>query len=81
MPDLEDRVALVTGTAGGIGAAIESALAERGANVHGVDRDACDVADAAQVAALGDWLSALLRSEPEQLGLGLLRRLLGEATT
>jgi 3-oxoacyl-[acyl-carrier protein] reductase len=52
MPDLEGRVALVTGTAGGIGAAIESALAEHGANVHGVDRDTCDVAEAEKVAAL-----------------------------
>jgi 3-oxoacyl-[acyl-carrier protein] reductase len=52
MPDLEGRVALVTGTAGGIGAAIESALAEHGSTVNGVDRDTCDVADSEQVAAL-----------------------------
>jgi 3-oxoacyl-[acyl-carrier protein] reductase len=52
MSDLEGRVALVTGTAGGIGAAIESTLAEHGADVHGVDRDTCDVSDAEQVAAL-----------------------------
>jgi hypothetical protein len=30
-------------------------------------------------AALGDWLSALLRARPEQLTVGLLRRLVGEA--
>ncbi len=52
MPDLEGRVALVTGTAGGIGAAIKSALEENGANAHGVDRDTCDVADSQQVEAL-----------------------------
>ena len=52
MPDLEGRVGLVTGTAGGIGSAIVDALAEHGAAVHGVDRDTCDVADSEQVAAL-----------------------------
>jgi len=52
MPDLDGRVALVTGSAGGIGAAIVSALAEHGATVRGVDRDTCDVADPEQVAAL-----------------------------
>jgi len=52
MPDLSGRVALVTGTAGGIGAAIAKALAEHGATVHGVDRDTWDVSDPAQVAAL-----------------------------
>ena len=39
MPDLGGRVALVTGTAHGIGAAIAAALAASGATVHGVDRD------------------------------------------
>jgi 3-oxoacyl-[acyl-carrier protein] reductase len=52
--ELGGRVALVTGTAGGIGAAIAAALAAHGATVHGVDRDECDVSDAAQVAALVD---------------------------
>jgi 3-oxoacyl-[acyl-carrier protein] reductase len=52
MPDLSGRVGLVTGSAGGIGAAIVTALTEDGAAVHGVDRDSCDVADPEQVAAL-----------------------------
>jgi 3-oxoacyl-[acyl-carrier protein] reductase len=52
MPDLRGRVALVTGTAGGIGAGIAAALREHGATVHGVDRDTADVSDPRQVAAL-----------------------------
>jgi 3-oxoacyl-[acyl-carrier protein] reductase len=47
-----DRVALVTGTAHGIGAAIAAALRDEGLTVHGVDRAECDVSDAAAVAAL-----------------------------
>ena len=49
MPDLDGRVAIVTGTAHGIGAAIATALAAHGATVHGCDRDTVDVTDAAQV--------------------------------
>jgi 3-oxoacyl-[acyl-carrier protein] reductase len=49
--DLSGRTAVVTGTAHGIGACIAAALAAAGAEVHGCDRDAVDVADAAQVAA------------------------------
>ena len=52
MPDLDGRVALVTGTAHGIGAAIAAALTASGATVHGVDRDTVDVADATHVSAL-----------------------------
>ena len=52
MPDLGGRTALVTGTAGGIGAAIARALEQHGALVHGVDKDTVDVTDPAQVAAL-----------------------------
>ena len=52
MPDLNGRVGLVTGSAGGIGAAIVAVLTEHGATVSGVDRDTCDVADPEQVAAL-----------------------------
>ncbi|HEY1571717.1 MAG TPA: SDR family oxidoreductase [Pseudonocardiaceae bacterium] len=44
------RVAVVTGTAQGIGAAIASALAEDGATVHGIDKDTVDVTDAGAVA-------------------------------
>jgi 3-oxoacyl-[acyl-carrier protein] reductase len=49
VPDLAGRVAIVTGTAQGIGAAIAAALAEHGAVVHGCDRDTVDVTDAEQV--------------------------------
>src|SRR5437868_6274216 len=49
MPDLHGRVAIVTGTAHGIGSGIAAALAEYGAEVHGCDRDTVDVTDAAQI--------------------------------
>jgi len=51
MPDLTGRVAVVTGTAHGIGSAIATALAATGATVHGFDRDTVDAADAEQVRA------------------------------
>jgi 3-oxoacyl-[acyl-carrier protein] reductase len=47
--DLSGRVAIVTGTAHGIGAGIAAALAEHGAAAHGVDIDTVDVTDASQV--------------------------------
>jgi 3-oxoacyl-[acyl-carrier protein] reductase len=40
---LTGRTAVVTGTAHGIGAAIAQALRERGAAVHGVDKDVADL--------------------------------------
>jgi 3-oxoacyl-[acyl-carrier protein] reductase len=50
-PDLTGRVAVVTGTAQGIGSGIAAALESAGATVHGCDRDTLDVTDAEQVEA------------------------------
>jgi 3-oxoacyl-[acyl-carrier protein] reductase len=50
--ELSGRVALVTGTAQGIGRAIANGLEEDGAKVHRVDRDTADLTDPAQVAKL-----------------------------
>jgi 3-oxoacyl-[acyl-carrier protein] reductase len=47
-----ERVALVTGSAQGIGAAIVAALRDEGLTVHGVDKAQCDVSDSAAVARL-----------------------------
>jgi 3-oxoacyl-[acyl-carrier protein] reductase len=52
MTELSGRVALVTGTAHGIGSGIAAALEADGATVHGVDRDTVDVSDAQQVGEL-----------------------------
>jgi len=49
--DLGGRIAVVTGTAHGIGAAIAAALAGRGATVFGCDLDTVDVTDAGEVEA------------------------------
>lgn len=49
MNGLHGKVAVVTGVAHGIGAAIAAMLTEEGAAVHGIDRDTVDVTDAAQV--------------------------------
>jgi 3-oxoacyl-[acyl-carrier protein] reductase len=51
VPDLSGRVAIVTGTAQGIGAEIARALAEQGAEVRGCDLDTVDVTDPGQVEA------------------------------
>jgi 3-oxoacyl-[acyl-carrier protein] reductase len=53
---LNGRVAVVTGTAHGIGSAIAAALAARGATVHGVDLDTLDVTDSN---AVGSYFSGL----------------------
>src|SRR5438876_2595417 len=50
--ELSGKVALVTGTAHGIGTAIANGLEEDGAKVHRVDRDTADLSDPAQVASL-----------------------------
>ena len=54
MAELSGRVALVTGTAQGIGLGIADALRRHGATVHGVDRDTVDLTDTRQVAALAE---------------------------
>jgi 3-oxoacyl-[acyl-carrier protein] reductase len=50
--DLTGRIAIVTGTAHGIGSAIAAALQGAGATVHGADLDTVDVTDAEQVGSL-----------------------------
>lgn len=45
------RIAVVTGTAHGIGSAIAAALDADGITVHGVDKDTVDLTDSAAVAA------------------------------
>jgi 3-oxoacyl-[acyl-carrier protein] reductase len=51
-----DRVAVVTGTAQGIGAAIAAALTEDGIRVHGIDKDTVDVTDSSAVRAFFDGI-------------------------
>jgi 3-oxoacyl-[acyl-carrier protein] reductase len=56
---LTGRVAVVTGTAHGIGAAIAAALSDEGATVHGIDREDVDVSDTAAVADFFQSLPAV----------------------
>jgi 3-oxoacyl-[acyl-carrier protein] reductase len=46
-----EKVAIVTGTAHGIGSAIATALADVGITVHGIDKDQVDITDAEAVNA------------------------------
>lgn len=48
---LMGRIAVVTGTAQGIGAAIASALESEGAVVHGIDKEQADITDSTAVNA------------------------------
>lgn len=48
---LEGKVAIVTGTAQGIGQGIATMLDAEGAQVHGIDKDSVDVTDSAAVNA------------------------------
>ena len=52
MPELDGMIAVVSGTAQGIGRAIADRLAAAGATVHEADRDTIDLSDAAAVDAL-----------------------------
>ena len=48
--ELAGKVAVVTGSAGGIGGAVAEALAAAGAEIVGLDREQCDLARADEVA-------------------------------
>src|SRR5438128_1967988 len=59
MAELSGKVALVTGTAHGIGTAIADGLEQDGATVHRVDRDTADLADPGQVARLVEHIGPI----------------------
>jgi NAD(P)-dependent dehydrogenase (short-subunit alcohol dehydrogenase family) len=59
MGELDGRLAVVTGAAGGIGGAVAVALAEAGAEVVGLDREQADLTRADEVARAFDGVEQL----------------------
>ena len=51
LPGLDQKIAIVTGHRGGIGAAVESLLSEHGCRVHGFDLPDVDLSDLPSIAA------------------------------
>jgi meso-butanediol dehydrogenase / (S,S)-butanediol dehydrogenase / diacetyl reductase len=72
---LSGKVAVVTGSAGGIGGAVATAFADAGAEVIGLDREQADVAQPEEVVA---FFAALERLDLLFNGAGISGRSLGD---